>query len=286
MEGEDHKTYRRLFLQALQSVPLETQSDNVHAAIGETLASFAAVSAEHRLSGPMMRAGLRAGTGRIMMGLLYGVDPSRAEYTRMSDAFQQFGPREPVYELAEENSRAFRVLQEEVRSLAALVRRDPASARPSMLRYLVVRDQLDETALGNLVNLFEPSHFDVYSLWHWLLWYLAREPELRARIRAMPPGAPESEALLVAIVNETLRLNQSEALLRQATHDITFDGFLIPGQSRVRVCMWESHKDPAIFPDPFRFDPGRFLARSYSIEEFAPFGLDRKRCIGGDLVLD
>ncbi len=154
-----------------------------------------------------------------------------------------------------------------------------------MLRYLVVRDQLDETALGNLVNLFEPSHFDVYSLWHWLLWYLAREPELRARIRAMPPDAPESGALLVAIVQETLRLNQSETLLRLAKRDITFDGFLIPGQSRVRVCLWESHKDPAIFPDPFRFDPDRFLARSYSIEEFAPFGLDKKRCIGGDLVL-
>ena len=220
-----------------------------------------------------------------MMGLLYGIDPARPEYARMREAFQQFGPREPVYQLAEENSQAFRFLLEEVRVLAAEVRRDPTAVRPSMLRHLVLRDQLDETALGNLVNLFEPSHFDVYSLWHWLLWYIAREPGLRARIRAMPSGAPEFGALLEAVVQETLRLNQSETLLRLAKRDIVFDGFLIPGQTRVRVCLWESHKDPAIFPDPFRFDPDRFLARSYSIEEFAPFGLDRKRCIGGDLVL-
>jgi cytochrome P450 len=285
MEGEDHKTYRRLLREALKSVPLETQSENVDAAIGETLAAFAAAPGEQGLNGPLIRAGLRAGAGRIMMGLLYGVEPPRPEYARMRDAFRQFGPREPVYELAEENSQAFRALQEEVRTLAALVRQDPASARPSMLRHLVVRDQLDDTALGNLVNLFEPSHFDVFSLWHWLLWYLAREPGHRARIRAMPAGAPETRALLDATVRETLRLDQSETLLRVATRDLTFEGFLIPRQSRVRVCLWESHKDPATFPDPFRFDPDRFLAQSHSIEEFAPFGLDRKRCIGGDLVL-
>ena len=285
MEGDDHKTHRRILLQALLSVPLESQLENVDAAIGETLASFAAASAENAVNGPVIRAGLRAACGRIMMGLLFGVDPSWTGYPRMRDAYRRFGPHDPVYELQEENSRAFRDLQELVRGLAAEIRRAPASAPPSMLRHLVLRDQLDETTLGNLVNLFEPSHYDLYSLWHWLVWYLAREPDLRARIRGMPLDAPETGALLNAIVQETLRLNQSESLLRLTKRDIAFDGFLIPGQSRVRVCMWESHKDPAIFPDPFRFDPDRFLTRSYSIEEYAPFGLDKKRCIGGDLVL-
>jgi hypothetical protein len=41
-----------------------------------------------------------------------------------------------------------------------------------------------------------------------------RAGRLRARIRAMRPDAAESGALLNAIVHETLRLNQSESLLR------------------------------------------------------------------------
>ena len=58
-----------------------------------------------------------------------------------------------------------------------------------MLRQMVANDTLDETALGNLINLFESSHFDIYSLWHWLLWYLAREPAVVARLRAVPEGS-------------------------------------------------------------------------------------------------
>jgi cytochrome P450 len=101
----------------------------------------------------------------------------------------------------------------------------------------------------------------------------------------MPRGAPETTAVLNAIVWETLRLNQSESLLRGVKRDLTFDDYLIPGGSRVRVCLWESHKDSATFPEPFRFDPDRFLGRNYTLEEFAPFGLDKKRCIGADFVV-
>ena len=285
MEGEEHRTYRRLLLQALQSVPLESQWANVDAAIGATLESMAATSPVEWVNGPTIRAALREATGRIMMGVLFGIDPSHRTFAPMRDAFRRFGPGEPIYELSEPASAAFRELLGHARTLADEIRNDPDSARPSMLYQVVDRDQLDETALGNLVNVFEASHYDTYSLWHWILWYLGREPALRARIRSLPAGSAEATALLHAIVWETLRLNQSESLLRATNRDITFDGFLIPRGHRVRVCLWESHKDPAIFPDPFRFDPDRFLGRTYSIEEFAPFGLDKKRCIGADMVI-
>jgi cytochrome P450 len=285
MEGEEHRNYRRLLLQALQSVPLESQWANVDAAIGTTLESLVATSPVESVSGPAIRAALREGTSRIMMGVLYGIDPSHRTFAPMRDAFRRFGPREPIYELSEPASAAFQDLLGLARTLAEEIRNDPGSARPSMLHHAVDRDQLDETALGNLVNVFEASHYDTYSLWHWVLWYLVREPALRARIRSLPSGSAEATALLHAIVWETLRLNQSESLLRGTTRDITFDGYFIPRGHRIRVCLWESHKDPTIFPDPFRFDPDRFLGRTYGIEEFAPFGLDKKRCIGADMVV-
>jgi cytochrome P450 family 110 len=52
-----------------------------------------------------------------------------------------------------------------------------------------------------------------------------------------------------------------------------------------RVCVWEGHKDPNVFPDPFRFDPERFISRAYSLEEYAPFGMDKRHCIASDFVV-
>ena len=77
---------------------------------------------------------------------------------------------------------------------------------------------------------------------------------------------------------------QSESLARRATEDIVFKGHLIPRGSYVRICLWETHKDPANFPEPFRFDPDRFLDGSADTNSFAPFGLGKHSCIAADAV--
>jgi cytochrome P450 len=284
MDGEGHKAYRKVLLQAVQATPVADHQDEIRAAIVAGLETLAGESGARAVAGDAIRPALRTISGRIMLRLLYGLDPSSRRFEPVMRAFRSFGPDAPVYRMEQEHDRAFRELQVSMRELAHDIRRDPAGAPPTMLRQMVVSDVLDETALGNLINLFESSHFDVYSLWHWLLWYLVREPEIVARVRATEEGSGESARLLDAIVRETLRLNQSEVLLRRATEEIAFEGHLIPADSTVRVCLWESHKDPEVFPDPFRFEPGRFLERDYGISEYAPFGLDKRRCIGVDMV--
>lgn len=286
MEGEAHKTYRRVLLQALQAVPLGEHAGAVRAAIAHGLETLARDSAAEPVAAAAIRPALRASAARIMLRFLFGLDPGSSRFEPVMRGYRAFGPDAPVYRVEMNHRRAFSDLQIQIRDLADEIRRDAGTAAPSMLHHMVVNDLLDETALGNLINLFESSHFDIYSLWHWLLWYLVREPALAARLRAMEEGSTESTHLLDAIVSEALRLNQSEVLLRRATNDLAFDGHLIPRDTTVRVCLWESHKDPEVFPDPFRFNPDRFLERKYDIEEYAPFGLDKRRCIGGDMVLD
>jgi cytochrome P450 len=105
-----------------------------------------------------------------------------------------------------------------------------------------------------------------------------------ARVRAST--GEETRDLCRAIVFETLRLEQSEVLYRTPVDDVVFDNYLIPKGSIMRGCLWEGHKDEKIFPEPFKFDPDRFLGRDYKIEEYAPFGLDKTRCIGSSLVID
>lgn len=284
LDGEDHKTYRRVLMRALQATPVVEHAAAVRAAIEEGLQTLA--SRAQPVAGDTIRPVLRATVGRIMLRLLFGLDPASPRFDPIMRAYRDFGPEAPVYRVEEGHRRAFRELQTRFRELARDIRRDPGGAPPTMLRHMVVSDALDETALGNLINLFESSHFDVYSLWHWLLWCLVREPDLAARLRAMDEGSPESTRLLDAIVSEALRLNQSEVLLRRVTKEIAFEGHLIPPDTIVRVCLWESHKDPEVFPDPFRFNPDRFLERAYGIDQYAPFGLDKRRCIGGELVFD
>ncbi len=44
------------------------------------------------------------------------------------------------------------------------------------------------------------------------------------------------------------------------------------------------HHDPAIYPEPDRFDPERFMERKYSNYEFLPFGGGHRRCLGSGLA--
>ena len=155
-----------------------------------------------------------------------------------------------------------------------------------MLKHLVETKSDDDTALGNLIFMFEPAHFDVYSLWHWLLYYLAKNNHVADRIaEALAADRVAADKLVRATILETLRLNQSEVLYRQAADDIVFDGQFMPKGEVVRVCLWEGHKDEGTFTDPFAFRPERFLEQDFGLDQFAPFGLDKRRCIGADLTM-
>lgn len=72
--------------------------------------------------------------------------------------------------------------------------------------------------------------------------------------------------------------------------DDVYDGCLIPRGSLVFANIWAMLRDPEVFPDPERFDPGRYLekvdeetARRRDPRMFV-FGFGRRRCPGAHLV--
>ncbi len=114
---------------------------------------------------------------------------------------------------------------------------------------------------------------------------LGRRPEWIARLRSGIDGDDPADPpdLLDRVVLETLRVAQSEYLYRRLERDVAFEGFRLPAGWLVRVCVGESHRDPAVFEEPGRFDPDRFL-ESHPPSEYAPFGVHHHACNGVPLT--
>lgn len=92
-----------------------------------------------------------------------------------------------------------------------------------------------------------------------------------------------SGGLADRIVRETLRLHQSEFLLRRVKSPIEWDGFRIPAGWHVRICVGESHRLPEMFDQPEVFDPDRFL-QPPNRTRYSPFGLSPRLCPGEHLA--
>ena len=284
MQGDVHQHYRRLFIKALQSVPVSAHAVEVRCIVRENLDALARAP---QCTHGDIRSALRRMTSTIMLRLLFGVTPGSQEFDDLMRLYRRFGPEHPVGQIDAEAGVAFAEIVHRVERRAQAMKSDAAGLEmPSVLRQLIESGSDDPTALGNLAYLFEPAHFDVYSLWHWILWHIATHPHVAERISgALKTNPAEATSLIEAAILETLRLEQSEVLYREAKSNVTFDGMFVPKDTIVRVCLWEGHKDERTFPQPFAYRPERFIERKYDADQFAPFGLDKHRCIGADLTL-
>jgi cytochrome P450 len=81
--------------------------------------------------------------------------------------------------------------------------------------------------------------------------HLLANPGERARVEADP-------SLVGAAVEESLRLEPAAAVLdRYATRDVELGGAAIRRGDLVRISVTAANRDPAVFPDPDRFDLDR-----------------------------
>ncbi|MEZ4451012.1 MAG: cytochrome P450 [Nannocystaceae bacterium] len=126
----------------------------------------------------------------------------------------------------------------------------------------------------------------------WALALLAGEPGWQARVRAEARSIPRLGDAPVpladfarlevadAVVRETARLRPAIAYLaRQAREDVVVDGLHLARGTHVIVVPWCLHMDPRRWPDPDRFDPGRFLAGAAPARLWS-FGVGPRACVG------
>ncbi|CAG0898535.1 unnamed protein product [Darwinula stevensoni] len=73
-----------------------------------------------------------------------------------------------------------------------------------------------------------------------------------------------------------------------ATEDVEIDGYQFPKGTVFMASIWSCHSDPKYWPDPEKFDPGRFLnsdgTLKTKIPSFLPFALGKRQCLGESLA--
>ncbi|WP_299464590.1 cytochrome P450 [uncultured Gimesia sp.] len=157
--------------------------------------------------------------------------------------------------------------------LGAILKEDPALAE-------------DHVVMGNLIYMLTTTAADMSALLCWIIKMASDHPALLERIAVEPRAHDElsQPPLVERFVMETLRMRQSEFIYRAVVRDFNFAGYRFPSGWLLRICVWESHRDPAVFPDPDRFDPDRFLNRSFTRSEYSPFGASTHACLAPFLV--
>lgn len=275
MQGDQHRHYRRRIMEAVNASPLSARQPPATALIGARLDTLSSTCRDKPIPAAELRRCLHQAASDCMIALAYGVQPASDLGHRLAAAYDRLGYRAPSNRVGAYQHEAFAEIATLLRGLASSQDGNPGS----FLGHLAAAGALDDTLIGNLVYIIETTRFDIASLWRWILYYLCSDPAVLAGARH------GDDAYLDAIVHETLRLNQSEYLMRQVSEPFAFDGHVIPKDSRVRICVWEGHKNPDTFPDPFTFRPERFLERSFGVDQYAPFGMDKHRCLGADLTV-
>lgn len=152
----------------------------------------------------------------------------------------------------------------------------------------------DEEVIDHMIFVMMAAHDTSTSALSTMMYFLARDPvwQDRLRERALAAGGDEldydalqAQEELGWAMMEALRLHPPLAVIpRRTTTAVDFAGYTIPAGTLVSVAPLLTHHDPAIYPDPERFDPTRFGPEREEHRRhrfaFAPFGGGPHVCIG------
>ncbi|NUZ04958.1 cytochrome P450 [Piscinibacter koreensis] len=188
---------------------------------------------------------------------------------------------------------------------------DPARREnpPNLLEAMIVAADADAEAAwtdrdiaGNVMTMLLAGEDTTANTLAWMIYLLDRHPDQKARAveeaaRLGPVDAWTYERVaapgyLDACANETMRLKPvAPTLLMQALRDTVIGDVRVPARSVVWGAMRSDNLNERYFPEPQRFDPGRWLggdparAASAPSRVSMPFGAGPRVCPGRQLAM-
>lgn len=156
----------------------------------------------------------------------------------------------------------------------------------------------DDELHDELITLLFAGHETTATALTWALHWIHRQPPVRQRLqdelqdleRAGAGDDPEAISRLPylgAVVNEVLRIHPVAMLMfpRRVEEPLQLAGHAFEPGDVLIGCIQAVHERPDLYPEPQRFEPQRFLERSYGPAEFLPFGGGARRCLGAALAV-
>jgi len=291
MSQEDHRKYRPILQAAVSSEVNSFHADSIRSIVTRHL-------------GRMCDDGSAAldpyaidALYETLFLLFYGVAPSAAEQRELRELYRIldvshqrratiWAPPDPVVQKTLD--RTLQILQiqiDEFVSAPTAPDAPPRSYLEAAWRHAGA-GALDRLVLLNLIFLLQVSCADLTGLFAWLLKHMSVHTDWQDRLRRTVDEhgfeSVDAAGLGQRMAIETLRLEQSEHIYRKVMKPIEVGGYRIPAGWLFRICVRESHRNSPAFADPKSFNPDRFLNRAHPPNEYAPFGMFRRRCIGVD----
>lgn len=165
------------------------------------------------------------------------------------------------------------------------------------------QSQLTDVEVRNeSMTLLLAGHDTTAAALTWAWYLLACHPVVVQRIQAeVDEAVGNSQRPLTArdlerlgfterVVKESLRIYPPApgVFLREATEDVDIGGYTVPRGDLVQPISWVVHHDARWFPDPWKFDPDRWLPeRAEDVPAYAwlPFGAGPRVCVGQGFAL-
>ena len=137
----------------------------------------------------------------------------------------------------------------------------------------------DEQLVAEMKTLLVAGHETTATALTWTLLELLQNPETWARLeREIAEGREE---YLEAVVKESLRLHPIVPMVgRRLQAPAVVGGREYATGTVLAPNIYLTHRNPAVWSDPDRFDPSRFIGWKANPYEFLPFGGGVRRCIG------
>jgi len=138
-----------------------------------------------------------------------------------------------------------------------------------------------------LMTLLVAGHETTASQLAWTFERLVRTPAVLERLAGEIRDGDEDDAYMTATIQESLRRRPvlGNAAPRYVRQPVEVGGWQYPEGVCLVANAYLIHHDPAIYSDPYAFQPERFLDEPPGTYTWIPFGGGRRRCLGASFAL-